>query len=243
MVVVLVAAIVLGVSNLGLRSYDLVADAAGEPRLLSYHSVPVAPDGWRWRLYAQYEWAKPLFGADSTWLRYSLVPTGGGDLHAPFSVTADVIDTSDLESFSAYGVEACYQFHGLAIRDVAQVNVGGGITGQAMSFSGTGRLSWSIVYWIVPIRTTHGTNYERVVLYLYNTHGSAVAYVPNGVKITNVAGSLERTGPDAQLLANRTFLVAFAHELVLKQAQRASASAEHVGTPLRTESVDRYPGQ
>jgi exosortase/archaeosortase family protein len=238
--VVLVAAIVLGVSNLGLRSYDLVTDAAGEPKLLSYHSVPVAPEGWRWRLYAEYDWAKPLFGANSTWLRYSLVQTGtGGDLRAPFAVTADVIDTSNLETFSAYGVEACYQFHGLAIQDVAQVNVGGGITGQAMSFSGANRLSWSIVYWIVPVKTVHGTNYERVVLYLFNTRGTPDASVPRGVKIVNVAGSLERTGPDAQLLANRTFLVAFAHELILRQARQAAGSAAHANAAVSLKSADR----
>jgi exosortase/archaeosortase family protein len=228
-VIVLAIAIVLGVANIGLRSYDLVADAAGEPKLLSYHSAPVAPTGWRWRLNARYNWAKPLFGEDSTWLRYSFVPTGkGGDLHALFGVTADVIDTSNLETFSAYGVEACYQFHGLSLRDVAQVNVGGGVTGQSMSFSGTGRQSWSVVYWIVPVKTAHATSYERFVLYLLNARGATGTHVPSGVKITNVAGSLGSTGSDVQLVVNRTFLVAFAHELILHQAQQASGNGGHV---------------
>jgi exosortase/archaeosortase family protein len=231
--IVVAAAIVLGMANIGLRSYDLVADASGEPRLLSYHSTPVAPSGWRWRLYARYDWAKPLFGEDSTWFRYSLVPTAqGGDLRAPFGVTADVIDTSNLETFSAYSVEACYQFHGLSLREVAQVNVGGGITGQAMSFSGAGNRSWSVVYWIVPVETAHGTNYERFVLYLLNAQGTTGVHVPTGVKVTNVAGSLDRTGPDAQLIANRTFLVAFAHELIVRQAQRAWGKAGQANLAL-----------
>ena len=218
--VVLAAAIVLGVSNIGLRSYDLVANAAGEPKLVSFHAIPVSPAGWKSRFYTRYDWAKPLFGGDSTWFRYSFVPSGqGGDLEAPFGVTADVIDTSNLQAFSAYGVEACYQFHGLSLRDVAQVNVGGGITGQAMSFSGIGTQSWSVVYWIVPVKEAHSTSYERFVLYLLNARGDSPVQVPRGVKITNVAGSLGSNASDAQLVVNRTFLVAFAHELIVHQAQ------------------------
>ncbi len=50
-------------------------------------------------------------------------------------VVADVINTPDLSSFSAYGVENCYTFHGYALADVAQVSLAGGITGQAMSYT------------------------------------------------------------------------------------------------------------
>ena len=39
----------------------------------------------------------------------------GEILHTDVPVVADVIDSPDLESFSAYGVEACYQFHGYAL--------------------------------------------------------------------------------------------------------------------------------
>jgi hypothetical protein len=43
-----------------------------------------------------------------------------------------------------------------------------------------------------------------------------------------VAGSLGSTGSDVQLVVNRTFLVAFAHELILHQAQQASGNGGHV---------------
>jgi len=228
--VVVVAAIVLGIADLGLRSYDLVASASGEPKLLAFHSAPAVPDGWYVRPPARFDWATPLFGDDSTWYRYTFISTGRGDLSAPFGVTADVINTSDLETFSAYGVIACYQFHGLNLQDVAKADLGGGITGQTLSFSGAGRGSWSVVYWIVPVKDGQSVRYERFVLYVLNASGGAHVHLPPGVKITNVAGSLAGGGGQAELAANRTFLVAFAHELIEQQARRAAGDATNVVT-------------
>jgi hypothetical protein len=220
---VAVATLVLGVADFGLRSYNLVANAAGEPKLLAFEAAPASPQGWRYRITNQYDWAKPLFGDDSTWLRYTFFPFGkGGDLHSQYGITADVVDSSDLQTFSAYGVEACYQFHGFSLQDVAQVDVGGGITGQSLSFSGVGQQSWSVVYWIVPVKAGQGIRYERFVLYLLNAPGGAGVQVPRDVHITNLAGSLATSGPDAVLLRNRAFLVAFAHELVVNQSVKAA---------------------
>ena len=125
-----------------------------------------------------------------------------------------MIVTPDLESFSAYGVEACYQFHGYALRDVAQVNVGGGITGQAMSYTSQTYGSWSIVYWIIPVKFGTTTMYERVVLYVQNDrqwgrrpgHCEDVRASP-----TWLARSARS---DLPLIRNRAFLVAFARELI-----------------------------
>lgn len=228
-VVVAAATLALGAADFGLRSYNLVANAAGEPKLLAFRASPTAPQGWRYRISNQYDWAKPLFGDDSTWLRYVFIPGGGGgDLRSTYGVTADIIDTSDLQTFSAYGVEDCYQFHGYSLRDVAQVDIGGGITGQTLSFSGVGSLSWSVVYWIAPVKAGQSIRYERFVLYLLNAPGGAHVHVPKDVRITNLAGSLGNTGADAVLVQNRAFLVAFAHELVVNQSLRASVGSNHL---------------
>ena len=229
--VVAVATMVLGVADFGLRSYNLVANAAGEPKLLTFRSSPTAPAGWRYRISNQYDWAKPLFGDDSTWLRYLFVPSGGGgNLRSSYGVTADIIDTSDLQTFSAYGVEDCYQFHGYTLRDVAQVDIGGGITGQSLSFSDAGQQSWSVVYWIAPVRAGQGIRYERFVLYLLNAPGGAGVHVPRDVHITNLAGSLGTSASDVVLFENRAFLVAFAHELVVNQALKASLDGGQLAT-------------
>ena len=85
-------------------------------------------------------------------------------------MVADVINTPDLSSFSAFGVENCYTFHGYALADVTQVSLAGGITGQSMSYTSQQFGSWSIVYWIVPVKMDTGTtSFERVVLYVQNS--------------------------------------------------------------------------
>ena len=76
--------------------------------------------GWRDEQVATYNWAKPLFGDTSVWNRYALRGDRRGRPAHTLPVVADVITTPDLASFSAYGVEACYQFHGYSLRDVAQ---------------------------------------------------------------------------------------------------------------------------
>jgi exosortase/archaeosortase family protein len=226
-IIVTVLAILLGISNVGLRTYNLVSDASGEPRLLSYQTAPIAPVGWSPYFTTQYDWAKPLFGDTSTWDRYTLQATEGGNLHATVPVIADVIDSPDLESFSAYGVEACYQFHGYSLSDVAQVDVGGGITGQALSYTSQQYGSWSIVYWIVPVKEASSTSYERVVLYVQNTgRGVQVPATETAADIRNLAGSLNNDEPGGrQLIENRAFLVAFAREMIVAQAQHGDKVA------------------
>jgi exosortase/archaeosortase family protein len=245
-IVVTVAAIVLGVSNIGLRTYNLVADASGQPKLEAYIAKPVAPVGWRTLQVATYNWAKPLFGDTSVWNRYALRATEGGDLHTTLPVVADVITTPDLASFSAYGVEACYQFHGYSLRDVARVDLGGGITGQAMSYTSQQYGSWSIVYWIIPVKMGTTTTYQRTVLYVQNDgHGVVVPATVKTPGIYNVAGSLDAS--DQQLVQNRAFLVAFAQQLIDQEtghpAQTAPVKATTTGvdnTPstVRTQAVN-----
>ncbi|HTZ08672.1 MAG TPA: exosortase/archaeosortase family protein [Acidimicrobiales bacterium] len=217
------AAVFLAFADNALRAYNLVANAAGEPKLLAFQASPTAPAGWDARPTEIISWAKPLFGDDSTWIRYTFYPgQGGGDLHASDGVTADVVDTTDEQAFAAYSVEACYQFHGWLLQDVAQVSVGGGITGQTLSFTAPGDQSWSVLYWIVPVQAGQQTHYERFVLYLINAPGGAHVQLPKGVTITNLAGSIGGTAHAAVLAQNRAFLVTFAHELIVKQAQDAS---------------------
>jgi exosortase/archaeosortase family protein len=237
--VVLVSATVLGLADSGLRVFNVVATAAGEAKLLPYKVGQATPAGWRARLTTEFDWARPLFGDDSTWNRYALVPSGGGgDLPEQFPVTADVINTGDLQSFSAYGIEACYQFHGFTLRDVAQVDLGGGITGQTLSYStAADRDSWSIVYWIVPVRAGTATRYERVVLYVLDGRGSAPFRLPERLAdVKNLAGTLGTQGGDAHLLAAREFLAAFARELIHRQA---SPTHGHVLADAKPPEVER----
>ncbi len=233
--IVTVAAVVLGIANVGLKTYNLVADASGQPKLEAYIAAPTAPADWETHRIATYNWAKPLFGDTSIWNRYVLHSTGGGALHTSIPVIADVITTPELETFSAYGVEACYQFHGYSLRDVAQVDIGGGITGQAMSYTSQRNGSWSIVYWIIPVKLGTTTTYQRTVLYVQNDgHGVVVPATARVSGIHNVAGSLSPS--DVQLLENRAFLVAFARQMITVESshsrQTTSSPTAAVGTWL-----------
>jgi exosortase len=239
-VLALVLALIVGVTNSALRAYDLVASATGEPKLASYLAYPAAPHGWKASFADQFDWAKPYFGESSTWYRYAYTATlDGGDLHANLPVIADVIDTKDLFSFSAYGVEACYRFHGYSLRSVSEVSLGGGITGQTLSYTARAHGDWSIVYWIWPVKNGATTRYERVILYMQNTGGEGVTGPPV-TGLLKVHGSLNPHDEDQnRLLAVRGFLVAFAREVV--QAQTAvpqgSALPRPVVQPHRTKQT------
>lgn len=226
-VVAIVAALVIGVSNLGLRSYNLVADVGGQAKLDSFVQNPTAPEGWAVHFGTTYGWAKPLFGDTSVWNRYYLHADGPGPLATTVPVVADVINTPDLSSFSAYGVENCDAFHGYALADVAQVSLVGGVTGQAMSYTSRQYGSWSIVYWILPVKLGATTTYERVVLYVQNAgRGAVVKGLDAGSSVHNLAGTLNPSeGSGRALINNRTFLVAFAKQLIDKESAQASRDA------------------
>jgi exosortase/archaeosortase family protein len=224
--VVAVLGITLGVNNSTLRSYDLVANAAGEPKLVSYSDNPAAPDGWRASYITSFDWAKPMFGQSSTWRRYGYAEAGfGGDLHSSVPVVADVVNTNKLSSFSAYGVEACYRFHGYSLRDVGQVRLGGGVTGEALSYSSKKDGDWTIVWWIWPTKFGDSTHYERVILYMLNTTAGYVQAPGPVTGVKNLRGSLNgQHAMDERLSTVRAFLISFGREIVKSQAALAPGS-------------------
>ena len=222
---VVAAALFLGVNNVGLSNYNLVADVAGQAKLDAFVQGPVAPQGWLHTYETTFSWAKPLFGDTSIWNRYSLSSFQSNPLQTRATVVADVVNTPDLSSFTAFGVENCYTFHGYALADVTNVSLVGGITGQAMSYTSQQFGSWSIVYWIVPVKMDTGpTNYERTVLYVKNSgQGVLIRGLTAPASLQNLGGGLSPSNEaDRALLNNRTFLVAFADNLIQAQSHRAA---------------------
>ena len=222
-----VVALVLGVNNTGLKSYDLVAGSTGEAKLASFSAHPASPAGWGVSYDTAYTWAQPYFGDSSSWLRYEYSPFGeGGNLHANLPITADVVNTTDLESFSAYNVQACYNFHGYTMRDVAQVSLGGGIKGQALSYDSGTHGDWTIVYWIWPVKGSGSTHYERVILYLQDTPGTQVSSPSSTAGISSLNGALDPGQvKDRRLIRERTFMVDFARQVVQAQAHQPAIAS------------------
>ena len=219
------AAMVIGVNNVGLSNYNLVAGVAGQAKLNAYIQGAVAPRGWSAHYETSFGWAKPLFGDTSIWNRYVIESEEANPLRTNATVVADVINTPDLSSFSAFGVENCYTFHGYALADITQVSLAGGITGQAMSYTSQQFGSWSILYWIIPVKMdTGGTSYERTVLYVKNSgQGVLIKGLTTSVSLHNLGGSLDPSVPaDHALINNRTFLAAFANQMISAQATRSA---------------------
>jgi exosortase/archaeosortase family protein len=243
---VLVLGAVLSVTNENLKSYDLVANALGGARLTSFSDHPYAPDGWSARQTDRFTWARPFFGDDSTWLRYTYSSQFGSSapLRSSLPITGDVIRTSNLRSFSAYGVEACYKFHGYKLRDVANVALGGGVTGQALSFANPKqKLDWTVVYWIWPVKTAGAsTRYERITLYLQGSGNAKLDIAGPAVKgVKSLRGGLSRTDElDRRLGDTRAFIVAFARSIVV--GQKTVVPGSPLSAPVRPAVPPRPPG-
>lgn len=224
------AVIVVGVlggmlfgANSNLVSFDLVASAAGAPKLAAYVDAPSAPQGWKTEVAGEFTFARPYFGASSKWIRYAMFrdPTKPAGLQSDGAVIADVINTSNLRSFSAYGVEACYRFHGYTLRNIASVKLGGGIEGETLSYYNRRRAQdWTVLFWVWPVKGRQGhTRYERVTLYIQNA-GRVTSTAPDSVDVRSLQGDPSRFDEvDRKLVSVRDFLAAFARDVVAHRGE------------------------
>ncbi len=220
----------LAVVNSGFRSYDLVASDLGAPKLVTFLGHPARVDGWLSHKVAEYTWSRRFFGDTSQWFRYTYSWTGAK--HSAFRsgapVIADVISTDDLSTFSTYGIEACYTFHGFNLQDSRTIDLGGGVVGNVLSYwNSSTRSDWTNVYWYWPVKGRDGTRYERVDLMLTDSsdaHARVTAPDPSftrrlGLELDRAARD-QTTAGDAhrQMKDTQAFLVSYAHELVRRQA-------------------------
>jgi exosortase/archaeosortase family protein len=198
--VLAVASVVAMFANAGMSRFELLAFGLG-PSRLSPSSVASAPvSGWTLSEEATYSWAPRYFGSGGTWTRYAYIETSIPTSAAPpAAITVDVIGTSNLGTFSTYGLEACYDFHNYSLTGTSTVDLGGGLNGKVMRYSipGTGGY-WLGLYWEWPVSVPGGEQYQRVVL--------------------SVDSSLTANEPNAQRL------ISLARELVSQAAQHAPAS-------------------
>jgi exosortase/archaeosortase family protein len=205
-----VLSVVLALANSGLGRYQLTGGDLGTPRLAAFADQPTQVRGWTLAPVASYDWTQRFFGASSSWIRYQYSPSAAG---APTSVLADVVTTPDLGAFNAYGVQACYRFHGFGLHGVSSYPLGGGVRGTLITFREPALPGdWNALYWVWPVRTSIGTRYERIVLL-------APVAAPYQAQRTQAAALLTGTGlaasPRTELAASTAFLVGFGRRLVL----------------------------
>ncbi len=162
-------AVLLGLANGGLARYEVLANGFGEARLRSFDLSDVRVPMWEGVLVAEYQQGKQYFGADSEWRRYLYSWLPGATLRSESPVYVDIIDASDLQALSAYGLEACYRFHGYAIQARHPVDIGAGIRGELVRYQNPRfNRDWTALWWEWPYRAGTRTMYERVVVFVSN---------------------------------------------------------------------------
>ena len=164
MAVGLSLALMLAVPDASFAHYDSLVDAFGSPTLGAIDPNGLAISGWEAGPSSTYDQASNYFGQNATWER---VPFSSSDLAAsgPSSVYLDVIRTDDAGSLAAYGVEACYNFHGFSQVLASSSDIGAGVDAKVSSFrSPIGGSDWSILWWEWPFSAGGTARYERLVL-------------------------------------------------------------------------------
>jgi hypothetical protein len=235
LLVVAIAAGIAGLANAQMQQFELLAQDLGTPRLaeLSQRDIQVA--GWSLAQTDSYPWVSRYFGNDANWTRYSYDFQGGLSNPSVFrsseSVVLDVISTSDLGSFSVYGLQACYRFHNYRIVDAHQVSLAGGLTGHSVVYYNLADQSnWLAVYWEWPVSTGAGQRYERVVVNMIDPGRDYPIAPPLATSLTKSAslaisdwfGETQSQPLPANLVAARNFLIGFSQEIVRSAAAHTS---------------------
>jgi hypothetical protein len=198
--------------------------------VVDFQRDPGPPPGWSAHRTATYTWARRYFGEDSTWQRFAY--TWKGKSSSPFRATmpliADVITTSNLRTFSTYGIEACYRFHGYQLKNTDTVDLGGGVTGNVLAYYNPQlRSDWSALYWYWPVQTPAGVRYERITLMLISTAKASIAAPPPPPAVARsitlrlreaFRGEASSGAVNDRLLRSWSFMIGFARAVIQGKA-------------------------
>ena len=230
LILLALVAVVAGVFDHGLTAYDPISSSVGTPRLGTFSRVSTQPKGFYAEPVATLDNGKRFFGEDSSWVRYSY-SGGRPGLRSDVPVLADVINTGNLQSFSDFGLEACYRFHGYDMSDARRVDLGHGVVGTVLSWqdSDTG-LRWTSLYWIWAVRQGSDVRYERVVLLLNDdrrarvvaprvTASDASAFAIHSDELVHAKESGVTGTRELEL---RSFLVTFGRSVIGSSADRSA---------------------
>lgn len=241
---VLVLAAVTGGLDDQLRVVDPVAGALGTPRLGSFEQTSVRIEGFDGAPIDHFEWTERFFGSDSDWTRYEFDGPGTQELAATLPIIADVVTTSDVQTFNDFGVEACYRFHGYDVGGAKRVDLGSGVTGDLLTWKDpTSPITWTSVYWHWAVSTPDGVRYQRIVLMFNTSTESQVAAPQPSSRLASSMGiSIDALlNDEASIDANdewsasakdnqtRVFLVSFAQHMVRESAANSSTLNSNEG--------------
>jgi len=164
-----VVVMVLASVNSGYARFEPLVDVPGQARLAPFDVRTARAANWESALVATYEEGKAYFGSASTWERMLYSSTAAASLRSSVPIYVDAINTPDANALAAYGIEACYQFHGFRIESVTKVDIGGGVTAEVIDYhSPRDLVDWSALWWEWPVRAEGKLLYQRIVLFVAN---------------------------------------------------------------------------
>lgn len=209
----LVVALVLGLTNAAFARYDAISSGLADARLQSFDVRTMTLPDWKSRFISAFPQAKQYFGSSATWDRASFWSVPGAELSSSRSVYLDVITTDDPGSFAAYGLQACYRFHGYTIASVSTMDIGAGVHAQLIDYVNTKvKADWSALWWEWPYTENGKTRYERVVILM----GEGPKTQFSGVEAEDITSQVPRFAESDR------FLVTLGREIVRSQLATAS---------------------
>ncbi len=228
---VLGAALLAAPADFAMQRFEVLAHDLGPPRLAQTTEKNVSLQGWLGGRAASYGWITRYFGGDASWDRYLYVPKDASNNRSGYIVYMDVISTSDLNTFSTYGLQACYRFHNYSILDERRVDLGNGVTGHALAYwIPQDHARWTAVFWEWPVNEGGKQRYERVILNHVDNGGKApVANVAQpdlltsiGLAVSEAIGGSRAQQHDATAAKRLDFLVGFGRDVVSSAASHAN---------------------
>lgn len=201
--------------NAGYARFDSLLGDMTDPRLRAFDLTAVEIDAWHGRHLTSYSQGQQFFGESSDWNRYQLTAAPGGALYSNVPVYLDVITTDDYNALAAYGVEACYDFHGFSIASIAPVDLGSGVTAEVISYTKRQNgAEWTAIWWEWPYRSEGTTRFARVVMLL-----------PQGPAATIRNATADWTSTAPRFEAAEGLLVDLARQVVATQLPAPDAVA------------------
>jgi exosortase len=168
-VVALGIATVLAATNVAYARYESISSGLGDARLSPFDVKTAHLAGWDTHFVARFRQATQFFGATATWDRTLYVPKTTAAIQSTRSVYIDVLTTEDAGTLAAYGLQACYVFHGYTIASVTTTDVGAGVRAQVIDYTNTKvGIDWSALWWEWPYTANGKTRYERIVVFMAN---------------------------------------------------------------------------
>ena len=190
--------LVLGATNAAFARYEAISAGLTDARLSTFDVRTAQVAGWKTQFVAHFIQARQYFGPTATWERVLYLPTAKAAITSTKSVYVDVITTDNPATFTAYGLEACYTFHGYTIASVTTVDVGAGVRGQVIDYTNNKvGIDWSALWWEWPYTEKGKTRYERIVVFMANGPRSQFA----GVTDTDLGTQVARFDKTDQFLA------------------------------------------